>query len=79
MLFSPYFPIRFKGVFIAYLYIHIPHIFPTGFFEEFKRTATLISKKIRSRGSVVKRHPLAEWTKGHIHPNDIAVRISIDS
>ena len=54
MLFSPYFPIRFKGVFIAYLYIHIPQIFPTGFFEEFKHTATLISKKIRSRGSVVK-------------------------
>ena len=24
MLFSPYFSIRFKGVFIAYLYIHIP-------------------------------------------------------
>ena len=24
MLFSPYFPIRFKAVFIAYLYIHIP-------------------------------------------------------
>jgi len=36
MLFSPYFPIRFKGVFIPYLYIHIPQIFPTGFFEESK-------------------------------------------
>ena len=55
MLFSPYFPIRFKGVFIAYLYIHIPQIFPTGFFEEFKYTTTLISKKIRSRESVTKR------------------------
>jgi hypothetical protein len=31
MLFSPYFPIRFKGVFIAYLYIHIPQFFPQGF------------------------------------------------
>jgi len=71
MLFSPYFPIRFKGVFIAYLYIHISQIFPTGFFEEFKHTTILISKKIRSRGSVVKRHHFAEWTKGHIHPNDI--------
>jgi len=54
MLLSPYFPIRFKGVFIAYQYIHIPQIFPTGFFEEFKHTATLISKNIRSRGSVTK-------------------------
>jgi hypothetical protein len=33
MLFSPYFPIRFKGVFMAYLYMHIPQIFPTGFFR----------------------------------------------
>ena len=32
MLFSTYFPIRFKGVFMAYLYIH--QIFPIGFFEE---------------------------------------------
>ena len=55
MLFSPYFPIRFKGVFIAYLYIHISQIFPIEFFEEFKHTVALISKKIRSRGSVTKR------------------------
>ena len=55
MLFSPYFPIGFKEVFIAYLYIHIPQIFPTEFFEKFKHMATLISKKIRSRESVTKR------------------------
>ena len=48
MLFSPYFPIRFKGVFMAYLYI--PQIFPIGFFEESQLTAILISRKIRSRG-----------------------------
>ena len=52
MLFSPYFPIRFKGVFMAYLYI--PQIFPIGFFEESQLTAILISRKIRSRGSVMK-------------------------
>jgi hypothetical protein len=40
---------------MAYLYIHIPHIFPTGFFEESKLTAALISRKIRSRGSVTKQ------------------------
>jgi hypothetical protein len=50
MLFSPYFPIRFKGVFMTYLYIHIPQIFPKEFFEESKLTAALISRKIRSKG-----------------------------
>jgi hypothetical protein len=45
---------------MAYLYIHIPQIFPMGFFEESQLTAALISWKIRSRGSVVKRHLLAE-------------------
>ena len=47
MLFSPYFSIRFKGVFIAYLYIHIPQIFFTWFFKESKHTAALILKNIR--------------------------------
>ena len=56
MLFSPYFSIRFKGVFIAYLYIHIPQFFSTGFFEESNHTTALISKKIRSMGNVVKWH-----------------------
>ena len=50
MLLSPYFPIRFKGVFIAYLYIYIPQIFSIEFFEEFKHTATLISKKFNQGG-----------------------------
>ena len=40
---------------MAYLYIHIPQIFPTGFFEESKNRAALISEKIRSRESVMKR------------------------
>jgi len=40
---------------MAYLYMHIPQIFPTGFFEESKLTTALISRKIRSRGSVTKR------------------------
>jgi hypothetical protein len=44
MLFSPYFLIRFKEVFMAYPYI--PQIFFIGFFEEFQLTAALISKKI---------------------------------
>jgi len=40
---------------MAYLYIHIPQIFPTGVFKESKFTGTLISKKIQSKGRVVKR------------------------
>jgi len=39
---------------MAYLYIHIPLIFPAGFFEESQLIAALISRKIRSRGSVTK-------------------------
>ena len=33
-------------------YTYIPQFFPTGFFEESQLVATLISKKIRLRGSV---------------------------
>jgi hypothetical protein len=40
---------------MAYLYIHNPWIFPIGFFEECQLTGALISRKIRSRGSVAKR------------------------
>ena len=54
MLFSPYFPRRFKWVFIAYLYIYIPQFFSMWFFEESNHTAVLISKKIQSRGNVTK-------------------------
>ena len=35
-------------------YTYIPQFFPTGFFEESQLVATLISKKIRLRGSVTK-------------------------
>ena len=84
MLFSPYFSIRFKGVFLAYLYIHIPQIFPTGFFEEFKHTATLISKKIRSRGSVTKRRwPTDTYsTDNTIRPSKqigLEIRLAVNS
>ena len=71
MLFSLYSPIRFKGVFMAYLYIYIPQIFPIGFFEESQLTATLISRKIRSRESVVKRRQYTNRrpsTDDLIHP-----------
>jgi hypothetical protein len=65
MLFSPYFPIRFKGVFMAYLYMHIPQIFPTGFFEESKLTVDLKEDSIKGEcceptqaSSLVKRRLL---------------------